>query len=255
MRKGGTRELIQSARIHGSFEVDDLAHRRPVVDPAPALEFRLAGDAEPLNPGLQPCPTCLGGLCTSGANAGGGCTPGNTNLGSRGPTSHDCPPLVGLSIGSIPIAYALTTGVASDTAFPTAAQLRVFCGYCRDADATLGHGLCAGGLNPGFPCAQQTDCPGGTCGGEIPCTSDADCSQPREGCAQRNPGAFAFGTARTITATGTPAGACLDDGLAHAATLVSVFCIPPSFDGTVDSAADLPGPGAVALPGMMQLSP
>jgi len=31
-------------------------------------------------------------------------------------------------------------------------------------------------------------------------------------------------------------------------TLVSVFCIPPSYNGTVDAATDLPGAGAVALP-------
>jgi len=33
------------------------------------------------------------------------------------------------------------------------------------------------------------------------------------------------------------------------ATLVSVFTIRPTFDATVDAAGDLPGPGAVALPG------
>ena len=34
-----------------------------------------------------------------------------------------------------------------------------------------------------------------------------------------------------------------------AATLVSVFSIPPTFDATIDGAGDLPGPGAVAIPG------
>jgi len=37
-----------------------------------------------------------------------------------------------------------------------------------------------------------------------------------------------------------------------AGALVSVFSIPPTFDATIDSAGDLPGPGAVALPGTAQ---
>jgi hypothetical protein len=35
---------------------------------------------------------------------------------------------------------------------------------------------------------------------------------------------------------------------------VSVFCIPPTFDATVDNAGDLPGPGGVALFGLAELS-
>ena len=34
---------------------------------------------------------------------------------------------------------------------------------------------------------------------------------------------------------------------------MSVFCIPPTFNGTVDSTGDLPAPGAVALEGSAQL--
>jgi len=36
---------------------------------------------------------------------------------------------------------------------------------------------------------------------------------------------------------------------------VSVFCIPPAYDSTTDTNGGLPGPGAVALPGMAQLVP
>jgi hypothetical protein len=35
--------------------------------------------------------------------------------------------------------------------------------------------------------------------------------------------------------------------------MVSAFCIPPTFDPTVDSAGDLPGPGAAMLQGDAQL--
>jgi len=71
---------------------------------------------------------------------------------------------------------------------------------------------------------------------------------------QRQSGAFQIGDARTVTETGTPSGP-LTDHSAHDSTLVSVFCIPPSFNGAVDGTADLPGPGAVALPGKSQLLP
>jgi hypothetical protein len=51
---------------------------------------------------------------------------------------------------------------------------------------------------------------------------------------------------------GAPAGD-LTDSAPHASTLVSIFCIPPTFNATIDAAANLPGPGAVALPGSSEL--
>ena len=58
--------------------------------------------------------------------------------------------------------------------------------------------------------------------------------------------------ANTVTETGIPAGSIATGG-SGASTLVSVFCIPPIFNGSIDSAADLPGPGAASLPGTMVL--
>jgi hypothetical protein len=58
-----------------------------------------------------------------------------------------------------------------------------------------------------------------------------------------------------LSITGASAGACLADGAPHAATLVSAFCIPPAYNATVDANGDLPGPGAVSLPGQSQLVP
>ena len=75
-------------------------------------------------------------------------------------------------------------------------------------------------------------------------------------CGQRTAGAFtANDVSRTIVETGMPAGALTTGGPAQPGTLVSIFCIPPSFTQTVDAAADLPGPGAVAIPGMAQALP
>ena len=87
------------------------------------------------------------------------------------------------------------------------------------------------------------------------CTSDADCTTPNyASCEQRDQAAFHQGTATNISEMGVPAGD-MTDGAAHASTLVSVFCIPPTFNGAIDAAADLPGPGAVSLPGHAQLLP
>ena len=51
---------------------------------------------------------------------------------------------------------------------------------------------------------------------------------------------------------GTPSGS-VEDYTPHLGTAVSVFCIPPSFNGIIDTSGDLPGPGAVSLPSTTQL--
>ena len=230
------------------------------------------------------CPGAGAGSCTgpnvchgSGTNNGGPCTPADSVVGplSDFPTSHDCPPPAVADIGGLPIAFALTTGTTSKTAQAISGQLNVFCGFCRDITAA-GTGCFEGDSAPG--CPANSGCIGagnpfncctgvgaGSCdqtapkpcfiGSGLPtaCT-DGNGSWPD--CQQRNPGAFgpAGGGARTITETGAPAGT-LSDGAGHASTLVSIFCIQPTFNATVDAAGDLPGPGAVSLPGTAQLLP
>ena len=34
-----------------------------------------------------------------------------------------------------------------------------------------------------------------------------------------------------------------------------LFCIAPTYISVIDASSDLPGPGAVSMPGTMQLSP
>jgi hypothetical protein len=70
---------------------------------------------------------------------------------------------------------------------------------------------------------------------------------------QPNAGAFGQPTAEAITQTGSPAGDG-SDGLPHPSTLVSVFCIPATGNISVDTIADLPGPGSISLPGMAQFT-
>jgi hypothetical protein len=149
-------------------------------------------------------------------------------------------------IGVLPIPFALTTGTSSKAGVASGTQQRVFCGHCRDAANT--------GCFEGDPNAEADACPL-PAGALHPCTSDADCTTPNyASCEQRDNGAFHQGPATSVSETGTPAGS-LTDGAAHSSTLVSVFCIPPTFNGIIDGAADLPGPGAVSLPGHAQLLP
>ncbi|TMB55139.1 MAG: hypothetical protein E6J60_07445 [Deltaproteobacteria bacterium] len=198
--------------------------------------------------GVQACPLCAAdGKCHGGDNDGGACTPADSPINSNFPTSQDCPPPAGNNIGSLPIAFALTTGTKTMTSVDQANQPRSFCGFCRDIN-NQSSGCFAGD--------QTGACPDPKPAGPVSCNTNADCPAAYPDCQQRNSGAFgpAGGGARTITETGSPAPG-LSDGMGHPSTLVSIFCIPPTFNATVDSAGDLPAPGAVALSGTAQLLP
>src|SRR5947209_619684 len=195
--------------------------------------------------GIQPCPICTpGGTCGSGTCCKGGprhdldCVPGTSALGAAYPTSHDCPPPgaggnAAPFVGTLPVPSAAATGSSSKVAADLSAQRFVFCGFCGQAFAPTFQGP------PAHPCAADSACT----------------TAPFTKCRQRNSGAFGQGPARTISEMGSRAGICLNSGAPYAATLVSVFCIPPTYNSTVDASADLPGPGAVSLPGQAQFMP
>ena len=256
--------------------------------------------------GVQVCPICAGdGKCHGGANDGGACTPADSPVTPSFPTSHDCPPPAANNIGSLPIAFALTTGTTTMTAGNYNAnaqctassqpfncctgagagtcvgQNNVFCGFCRDSNAK-GTGAKTGCFegDPAAACPHNAACtsgpptpqpfrcctgPGtGTCNqptfkacsvGGVTVAACTDGNGTWPDCEQRDAGAFGPGQSggQTITETGVPAGPISNTG--QPSTLVSIFCIPPTFNPTVDSAGDLPAPGAVALPGTAQLLP
>jgi hypothetical protein len=206
----------------------------------------LTGDAatDPMGTiaGIQPCPLCSGGTCVGGPNNGMACTSGSSNLGGNPsyPTSNDCPPDPMFSIGSLPLAFFLTSGTVSWTGTaPTndvdgsaSGQSRVFSGYCRDADGT-------GEFEAPFhPCWEN--------GMSIAVL----CSGTFESCEQRSNGAFGPNGDATLTITAFGNTMTVIGGPA-AATLVAIFSIPP-WAPDVDAAFDTPGPGAVALPAMVQ---
>jgi hypothetical protein len=191
--------------------------------------------------GVQPCPLCSAGTCIGGPNNGMSCTNGTTAINSAYPTSHDCPPDETFNIGTLPIAFGLSSGTITWEAVPGlggSTQARVFSGYCRDADDTGAF------ESPAVHCLEN----GMTSGGDL---AACDPMGVFEACEQRNQGAFgpAGGGNKTITAIGSAASIL---GGPAAATLVSIFSVPPTFNATVDAAGDLPGPGAVAIPGTAQ---
>ena len=136
------------------------------------------------------------------------------------------------------------TGTCNLNAFTPCSVGGVATAACTDGDAS-GNAGCTGAMTP------QTCCTGLGTG---TCTANGLGAWPD--CEQRNQGAFGLGGGgvETITETGMPSGA-ISDGAAHASTLVSIFCIPPSFNAGVDLGFDWPAPGAVALPGTAQLKP
>jgi hypothetical protein len=199
--------------------------------------------------GIQACPLCSGGSCIGGANNGMSCVADTTTLGGNPsyPTSNDCPPDPVLNLGTVPIAFAVSSGTVSwtgtvatnDTGDPLSVQKRVFSGYCRDTATACFKGQTGGcpASSPGFQqCWENGMAVGPACVGTF------------ESCEQRNDGAFgpAGGLVKTITAIGSSASII---GGPSAVKLASIFSVRPLNIASVDAALDLPGPGAVTLPG------
>ena len=224
------------------------------IDLGVTWSLYLTGDTgtDPGNtiPGIQACPLCSAGNCVGGANAMGACTPDTTAIDSAYPTSNDCPPAASDFVGSIPVALNLSSGTVAwtgtiatnDTGSTASVQGRVFSGYCRDLALPGGSGSFDADVAPGN---QSRKCWENGMAVGSPC-SEAD--NGAETCEQRTHGAFGpnGGNIRTVRAIGNSMSIL---GGPSPATLVSVFSIAPIFDATMDANMDLPGPGAVVLPG------
>ena len=193
--------------------------------------------------GTAPCPVCVdtvctgdgttrcfvdadcsgpGGTCSShtgtvtclgGNKDGSACTPVGTLK-----TSFDCTPTPGLFQAPLPVTLGpLTTAAAMESSSMQ----------------------CQAGTSQGNACTQDADCPMSHC-------LDLFCPK------QRSVGAFHFPSATTIKEQGLAAGN-LADKQPHHGILASTFCIPSTGSVGVDTLADLPGPGAIAIDGMAQV--
>jgi hypothetical protein len=191
----------------------------------------LTGDTA-TTPGVQPCPRCSNGMCVGGANNFANCTAATTEPGPEYPTSPDCLPHASTSIGTLPVAFSLSTATVSWTASVASngtvgTQQRVFCGYCRDADDTGAF------QSPAQQCWENGMAVGAPCFGVF------------ETCEQRTEGASTPGgtSASKLNEFGEPMPDVCEGP--SEGTLVSVYCAPPM---SPDDAFDLPGPHAIALP-------
>jgi cysteine-rich repeat protein len=197
------------------------------------------GDLLPDVPGTQPCPLCVDGTCRGGTNDGGTCEPGTTANGRAYPTSQDCPP-PGMPLGDelrLPF-VELKTGLKVEDA-----RENVFFGYCGSEV-----GCFEGDPYPSCP-VPGTSTPSA-------CSAPEQCLDPAYPlCAQRHGGAFGFARAAHIAVHGAPAEGNVADGTGHSAVLAGIWGVPPTFDGTVDATADLPGPAAVGLSATLRLRP
>ena len=132
------------------------------------------------------------------------------------PTSHDCPPLLNLSIGTIPIGFALDSGTVSWTGTRRRAHLRTSSGGARRASSA------ATAATPTRRAFQQ---PFQQCwenGGRRSRVHRAERHLPAA-----HQGAFGpnGGAVKTITAVGAAAGSIVD-GLPHDQTLVERLLHP-----------------------------
>ncbi|HLY37109.1 MAG TPA: hypothetical protein VKU61_03680 [Candidatus Binatia bacterium] len=124
-------------------------------------------------------------------------------------------------------------------------------------------GACSAGERAGLPCSGGV----GSANTTIECPPSADTFQGRLAVAltpvttgasqlasatgafcprQRTPGAFG-GPAGGIREMGAPLLSQIPN--VFATTLAGVFCVPPTGNFLIDALADLPGPGAVSIPG------
>ena len=228
--------------------------------------------------------SCAGAACTVSANttvpavntAAPDCTNTGCNFGTPLPIPNPAIPSISTCVvnkWATPASGTLnlTTGAAS-LSIPLAADTYLtgvaLCPKCSatGSPGSPGVGTCMGGLRNGLACTSTNptgltrDCvpTNATKIGTIsvnlsPAETNTRTSTNATGqfCPSQTvtaAGCFGSTACRTINENGVPAGV-LTIGTPKTVTLASTFCIPGTGNGAVDGSANLPGPGAVSLPG------
>ncbi len=200
----------------------------------------------------QPCPTCSGatlestGTCSGGDRDGMPCTVHGTTS-AFGNVSFDCPAASGGNIGNFDVPLDLTTGTRELPATSTCTGVAGGACWCpgQDRPNACDDGVCTVGADGEGTCMTgPTDelCQLDTFRS---CASNADCPRTGDSCrtklrdclgATDQSGAPSASISRTGTPSqGTP-------------TLVSAYCLGATSSPAVNTAAGLPGPGALRLP-------
>jgi hypothetical protein len=175
--------------------------------------------------GSSPCPPCIGG--TPGVTGSGTCD--STWISGNGPSPDAGDPCTPVSV----------TGDTSDCAPPPGSALPT---YPLDLTAVT-TGTASASSSSGFFCPGQPNSGAFGCNGTG--SLNALC-----------PGGNTAPLIDYIAEVGVPAGP-LTAG-PHAVTLAATFCVPPvggALGFLINGAANLPGPGAVSIPGTFNLVP
>jgi hypothetical protein len=199
-----------------------------------------------------PVPIPNGGLSACAVSTFAAPAGGSTNL------------LTGASTLNVPLAlHIFVTGNAAQP-----------CPRCSavGAPGAPGTGTCDRGGNAGGACTTlnsqglSKDCqPGGSDGSVDVGTINASLSPVTTGTAtlanpnglfcpsQHTAGCFGDPACRSVQVTGAAPGvSLLAAATPQAATLVSTFCVPASNNALIDGSADLPGPAAISLSGVIR---
>ena len=170
----------------------------------------------------QPCPVCRNG----GAVASGSPSSPATGLCDRGPNAGGAC----TTTSSTGITRDCLTG-GSDATHPCTPGG----GNCIDGSHVGPIAVSLSPLTTGS--ASKSDANGLFCPNQGPAAGPGHLA-----------GCFGSPTCRSITENGSPGGP-ISIGVPASAKLASVFCVASTGNGLVDASTDLPGPGAVSLPG------
>ncbi len=216
-----------------------------------------------------PCPNCdaggaaaigVPGRCRRGPNDGQPCT--IDGLTEFGPTSKNCLPPGANNVGNLLIDLNLTTG---EVALPLAGFEGG--GTCLGPPAGNGGTCPCTGQKQRNQCSNENQCSEAQCPSGLEPGVDQLCCQggsgvklgcyPGQGATETD--IIRSGIASPVyTDPATSSGAWPDPTYpkttAVDGSLVSVFCIDATTSNLVNNVAGLPGPGALILPGPMQVS-
>ena len=225
-------------------------HQTSTTEPAPCPNCKVSGTATIGAPGR----------CERGPNDGKPCT--IDGLTSFGPTSKDCPPPGSNNVGNLEIDLDLTTAQVNlpIDGFEGGAT-------CLGPPAGIGGACACPGQKRRNSCANENNCSEANCPSGLEPGVDQLCCQGNSGVdlgCYPGQGAVETDIIRTGLASiayadpATPSGAWPDPTYpkttAVDGSLVSLFCIAATTSNVVNNVAGLPGPGAIILPGPMEVA-
>jgi hypothetical protein len=242
------------------------------LEVSPARESDVPG---PGCPAAQGTPShgmrhCTAGDCYVGAPMAAPNGPLSKCGLNRVPAAGSIGGLIDPATGEVAMTFALDTEI-----YITGNATQACPGCVGGTLGACGSGTCQGGPNAGLACTPEASGPGAINPTSHDCPPDGqymgrfltyayglllttDTQEDDSGgtglfCpGQHGGGAFSLPDARALSVQGSPPGNLLDE-LPHPGIFSSIFCVPKTGNVLIDGTADLPGPGASAIAGSLQL--